>query len=194
MAELIFGYAANSLALISDAVHNLSDVIALLLAWGAAWLAQRQPTAAAHLRLSPGLDPGGAVQCRAAAGRGRRHRRRGGQSDLAEPRRGRGAGPSFWSRRSASSSTAAPRCCSCAAATAISIFAAPICTWRRMPAFRSAWWSRRSLIMLTGWLWLDPAISLVIAAVVFWRAAGAWPATASISRSTACRAASSLRR
>jgi cobalt-zinc-cadmium efflux system protein len=44
VAELIFGYAANSLALISDAVHNLSDVIALLLAWGAAWLAQRQPT------------------------------------------------------------------------------------------------------------------------------------------------------
>ena len=32
IAELIFGYAANSLALISDAVHNLSDVIALLLA------------------------------------------------------------------------------------------------------------------------------------------------------------------
>jgi cobalt-zinc-cadmium efflux system protein len=43
-AELIFGYAANSLALISDAVHNFSDVIALLLAWGAAWLAQKQPT------------------------------------------------------------------------------------------------------------------------------------------------------
>jgi cobalt-zinc-cadmium efflux system protein len=44
IAELIFGYAANSLALISDAVHNLSDVVALLLAWGAAWLAQKQPT------------------------------------------------------------------------------------------------------------------------------------------------------
>src|ERR1700742_254515 len=44
IAELVFGYAANSLALISDAVHNLSDVIALLLAWGAAWLAQKQPT------------------------------------------------------------------------------------------------------------------------------------------------------
>src|SRR3981081_11452 len=44
IAELIFGYAANSLALISDAVHNLSDVVALLLAWGAAWLAGRQPT------------------------------------------------------------------------------------------------------------------------------------------------------
>ena len=44
IAELIFGYAANSLALISDAIHNLSDVIALLLAWGAAWLARRRPT------------------------------------------------------------------------------------------------------------------------------------------------------
>jgi cobalt-zinc-cadmium efflux system protein len=44
IAELIFGYAANSLALISDAVHNFSDVIALLLAWGAAWLSQKQPT------------------------------------------------------------------------------------------------------------------------------------------------------
>src|SRR5277367_617486 len=44
IAELAFGYAANSLALISDAVHNFSDVIALLLAWGATWLAGRQPT------------------------------------------------------------------------------------------------------------------------------------------------------
>jgi cobalt-zinc-cadmium efflux system protein len=60
IAELIFGYAANSLALISDAVHNLSDVVALLLAWGAAWL-------------SPGLDPGGSVQRLPAAGCGRRH-------------------------------------------------------------------------------------------------------------------------
>src|SRR3984885_3225618 len=44
IAELVFGYAANSLALISDAVHNFADVIALLLAWGAAWLAQKHPT------------------------------------------------------------------------------------------------------------------------------------------------------
>jgi cobalt-zinc-cadmium efflux system protein len=43
-AEVIFGYAANSLALISDAVHNFSDVIALLLAWAAAWLARKRPT------------------------------------------------------------------------------------------------------------------------------------------------------
>jgi cobalt-zinc-cadmium efflux system protein len=43
-AELVFGYTANSLALISDAIHNLSDVLALLLAWGAAWLSGRRPT------------------------------------------------------------------------------------------------------------------------------------------------------
>ena len=40
VAELVFGFAANSLALIADAAHNFSDVISLLLAWGAAWLAQ----------------------------------------------------------------------------------------------------------------------------------------------------------
>jgi cobalt-zinc-cadmium efflux system protein len=44
IAELVFGYAANSLALMADAAHNFSDVIGLLLAWGAAWLAMRRPT------------------------------------------------------------------------------------------------------------------------------------------------------
>ena len=44
-AELVFGYLANSLSLISDAAHNFTDVVGLLLAWGSAWLAARQPTA-----------------------------------------------------------------------------------------------------------------------------------------------------
>jgi cobalt-zinc-cadmium efflux system protein len=44
VAELVFGFFAHSLALISDAVHNFSDVIALLLAWGAVWLARKKPT------------------------------------------------------------------------------------------------------------------------------------------------------
>ena len=44
VVELMFGYAANSLALIADAAHNFSDVIALLLAWGAGWLARKRPT------------------------------------------------------------------------------------------------------------------------------------------------------
>lgn len=44
-AEMVFGFAANSLALIADAAHNFSDVIGLLLAWGAALAARRPPTA-----------------------------------------------------------------------------------------------------------------------------------------------------
>lgn len=42
--EATYGYWAHSLSLVADAGHNLSDVLSLLLAWGAAWLAQRQPT------------------------------------------------------------------------------------------------------------------------------------------------------
>jgi cobalt-zinc-cadmium efflux system protein len=42
--EFIYGHLAHSLALVADAGHNLSDVLALLLAWGAAVLARRSPT------------------------------------------------------------------------------------------------------------------------------------------------------
>lgn len=42
--EAIFGLLSNSLALIADAGHNLGDVLALLLSWGATYLAQRKPT------------------------------------------------------------------------------------------------------------------------------------------------------
>lgn len=45
LAQLGFGYLSNSLALISDGVHNFSDVIGLLLAWGASWVGRWQPTA-----------------------------------------------------------------------------------------------------------------------------------------------------
>ena len=45
VAEVLFGVAANSVALVADAAHNMGDVLALLLAWGAAWLARRPPTA-----------------------------------------------------------------------------------------------------------------------------------------------------
>ncbi len=45
LTELGVGFYANSLALISDALHNFSDVVGLLLAWGAAWLATWRPTA-----------------------------------------------------------------------------------------------------------------------------------------------------
>jgi cobalt-zinc-cadmium efflux system protein len=43
-AEVFYGLAAHSLALISDAGHNLSDVFCLLLAWGAMHLTKSAPT------------------------------------------------------------------------------------------------------------------------------------------------------
>ena len=39
--ETYGGFVANSTALMSDAVHNLADVLGLALAGGAAWLAKR---------------------------------------------------------------------------------------------------------------------------------------------------------
>lgn len=42
--EVVFGLRAHSLALLADAGHNFSDVLGLLLAWAAAGLAGRLPT------------------------------------------------------------------------------------------------------------------------------------------------------
>ena len=44
VVEVIFGLRANSLALLADAGHNLSDVLGLLLAWGAMWLGAKRPS------------------------------------------------------------------------------------------------------------------------------------------------------
>jgi cobalt-zinc-cadmium efflux system protein len=43
--EAGYGFSTHSLALLSDALHNLGDVLGLGLAWGAAVLAKRAPTA-----------------------------------------------------------------------------------------------------------------------------------------------------
>ena len=44
IGQIVYGLAANSVALLADAAHNFSDVLALLLAWGATWLGQRSPS------------------------------------------------------------------------------------------------------------------------------------------------------
>ena len=44
LLEAGYGFATNSLALLSDALHNFGDVLGLGLAWGAAVLAKRPPT------------------------------------------------------------------------------------------------------------------------------------------------------
>ena len=45
IAEVVAGLISGSMALIADAGHNLSDVLSLLLAWGASVLAARPPSA-----------------------------------------------------------------------------------------------------------------------------------------------------
>ena len=45
VAETVFGFTANSMALLSDAGHNLSDVLGLFVAWGGGVLALRGSSA-----------------------------------------------------------------------------------------------------------------------------------------------------
>lgn len=42
--EAVYGVMAGSLALLADAGHNLSDVLGLVMAWVASWLASRKAT------------------------------------------------------------------------------------------------------------------------------------------------------
>ncbi|MBR1168963.1 cation diffusion facilitator family transporter [Bradyrhizobium liaoningense] len=44
VAEAIYGYVGNSTALLADAGHNLSDVLGLVIAWGASIAARRAPS------------------------------------------------------------------------------------------------------------------------------------------------------
>ncbi|MBX9650254.1 MAG: cation diffusion facilitator family transporter [Xanthobacteraceae bacterium] len=44
MAEAVYGYLGNSTALMADAGHNLSDVFGLLVAWGASVVSKRPPS------------------------------------------------------------------------------------------------------------------------------------------------------
>lgn len=44
VAEVVFGLLSKSMALVADAGHNLSDVLGLVLAWGASFLARQRPS------------------------------------------------------------------------------------------------------------------------------------------------------
>jgi cobalt-zinc-cadmium efflux system protein len=166
IVELIFGYAANSLALISDAVHNFSDVIALLLAWGAAWLAQKQPTQrhtygyrrasilAALFNAGLLLVAVGGIVVE-AINRLYAPSAVAGWTVVVVAALGvaiNGGTALLFMRGRHGDLNVRGAYLHMAADAGVSlgvIFAALV-------------------IMLTGWLWLDPVISLVIAAVVFW--------------------------
>jgi cobalt-zinc-cadmium efflux system protein len=44
VTEAYYAFFAHSMTLLADAGHNLSDVLALAMAWGASWLLTRRPT------------------------------------------------------------------------------------------------------------------------------------------------------
>lgn len=44
IVEIIFGILGDSLALLADAGHNVSDVLGLIIAWIAVWLGKKSPT------------------------------------------------------------------------------------------------------------------------------------------------------
>ena len=168
-AELVFGYAANSLALISDAVHNFSDVIALLLAWAAGWLGRKQPTQqhtygyrrasilAALVNAGLLLIAVGAIAVE-AVNRIREPAEVAGWTVLLVAALGvaiNGATALLFMRGRHGDLNIRGAYLHMAADAGVSLGVV-------VAAF---------VIMLTGWLWVDPAISLVIAAVVL---AGGW--------------------
>lgn len=167
--EAAYGIIANSMALLADAGHNLGDVLGLAVAWGAAMLSQRRPTArytyglrsssimAALINAVVLLVAMGAIVLEAA-------RRLG----AAEPVAGQDViivaaigilinGATAWlfasGRKGDINIKGAFLHMAADAAVSLGVVIAGI------------------IILATGWLWLDPAASLLIAAIIVW---GTW--------------------
>ena len=169
LIEVVAGFWLNSLSLVADAGHNLSDVFGLLLAWGAVWLSRRKPSA----RHSYGLGRSSILAALANAmllmiaiviiAWEATHRFSHPQIVA--------TGPVVWIA---------------SIGIAINAFTA----WLFMRGSKTDLNVRGAylhmvadaavsagvvvsalLMAATGWLWLDPATSLVIAAVIAW---GAW--------------------
>ena len=168
VAEAAAGIWSHSLALLSDAGHNLSDVLGLVLSWGAVALARR---AATHRR-TYGL---------------------GKTTILASLANGSlllvAVGAIAWEaiRRLASPEQVASQTVVIVAALGLLINGATALMFRRghndlnargaflhmaSDAAVSAGVVVGALVIgFTGWSWIDPVISLVIAVVIVW---GAW--------------------
>ena len=167
--EAVYGYLANSMALLADAGHNLSDVFGLLVAWGAATLAKRAPTS----RYTYGFRStsilaalANAVFLLIAVGA------------IAWEAFGRFGAPE----------SVAGKTVMIVAAIGIVINAAT--AWLFMSGrngdlnIKGAYLHMAAdaavslgvviaaiIILLTGWLWIDPLVSLIIASVIVW---GTW--------------------
>ena len=166
LAEAIFGLRAHSLALLADAGHNLSDVLGLALAWAASVLARREPTP----RFTYGLRRFSILAAVANAG----------MLLIAVGAIAIEAIQRFRHPEPVASATVM-----IVAAIGIVINAGTALGFRRGrdadlnvrgaflhmigDAIASAGVVVTGLLLLiTGWLWLDPAVSLVLVALITW--------------------------
>ncbi len=168
--EAVFGVLANSTALLADAGHNLSDVIGLLIAWGAAVLAKRPATE----RFTYGLR---------------------GTSILAALANALllmlACGAIAWEAVWRFAHPKPVEGMTVIVVAAIGILVNGFTAWLFMAGRKSDLNIRGAYlhmvadagvslgvvvagvaILLTGWLWLDPLVSLVIVAVILWSTYG----------------------
>ena len=164
--EAAYGIAANSVALLADAGHNLSDVLGLVVAWVGGMLARRGPTA----RFTYGLR---------------------GSSILAALGNALlllvAVGAIVWEALLRLLSPASVASTTIMAVAAIGIVVNGFTAWlfasggRQDINIRGAYLHMAAdaavsagvviaglVILFTGWSWIDPALSLAIAAVIFW--------------------------
>jgi cobalt-zinc-cadmium efflux system protein len=169
LIEAVYGVLANSVALLADAGHNLGDVLGLLVAWTASVLVKRVPTA----RFTYGLR---------------------GSSILAALFNAifllLAVGAISWEALKRLSEPAPVAAKTVMIVAAIGILISGLTAWLFASGrkgdinLRGAFLHMASdalisagvviaglAILLTGWLWLDPLVSLVINAVIVW---GTW--------------------
>ncbi len=169
VTEAVFGVFAHSLALLADAGHNLSDVFGLLLAWGASYLSRRLPT----VRRTYGLRRSSILAALfnalflliAIGGIAWEAVRRFG-----DPQPVQGGTVMWVAGVGIVINTATALLFMSGRKSDLNIRGAFL--HMAADAAVSAGVVVAGLVMLaTGWLWLDPVVSLVIAAVIF---AGTW--------------------
>jgi cobalt-zinc-cadmium efflux system protein len=167
--EIVYGVLSNSVALLADAGHNMSDVLGLGVAWTAAVLSKRAPTQ----RFTYGL--GGTSILAALFNAAFLLVIIGGLSWEAIGR--------FWNPQPVAGKTVM-------IVAAVGILINGVCAWLFASGrkgdlnIRGAFTHMAAdalvsvgvviaglVILLTGWLWLDPAVSLIINAIIIW---GTW--------------------
>ncbi len=167
--EVVYGLLSNSVALLADAGHNMSDVLGLGVAWSAAVLSKRAPTQ----RFTYGL--GGTSILAALFNAAFLLVIIGGLSWEAIGR--------FWDPQPVAGKTVM-------IVAAVGILINGVCAWLFASGrkgdlnIRGAFTHMAAdalvsvgvviaglVILLTSWLWLDPAVSLIINAIIIW---GTW--------------------